>query len=132
VLASADLAARRAARQAPIATVSLGCAMIAVIAVGTHGLIDNIDPRAEIPVMADDLRTVSFDALFDDEAGVWVATSGDHITTEALSRDALLERLKRIVPDVLEARVGKPARAVKILVNWQELRTVDRTELMVA
>jgi hypothetical protein len=47
-------------------------------------------------------KILSFDALFDDEAGVWVATSNDRISTEAQSREALLERLKVIVPDVLE------------------------------
>ena len=75
--------------------------------------------------------TVSFDAFFDGEAGVWVA-SGDQMSTEAPSREKLLERLRGIVPDVLEERQGHPVRDIKIVVNWQEMRTVDTTELMVA
>jgi hypothetical protein len=76
---------------------------------------------------------LSFDAFHDADAGVWVATSAaGRITTEAPSREALIERLKTIVPDVLESRLGHPPRGVSILINWQELRTVEQTELMVA
>ena len=83
--------------------------------------------------MAPDCVTVlSFDAFFDEEAGVWVASGRDRISTEATSRENLLERLKVIVPDVLEERSGQPVHDIKIVVNWQELRTVDTTELMVA
>ena len=83
--------------------------------------------------MTDERLNLSFDAFQDAEAGVWVATSPDgRITTEAPSRDALIERLKVIVPDVLESRLGHPPHDVSIVINWQELRTVDRTELMVA
>jgi hypothetical protein len=82
--------------------------------------------------MAAKSKIISFHAFLDAEAGVWVATSDEHISTEAPSREALLERLKRIVPDVLEERLGRPARDVKIVVNWQEMRTFDQTELMVA
>lgn len=76
--------------------------------------------------------TIAFDAFFDDEAGVWVATSADAITTEASTREMLVQRLRVIVPDILEERLGRAPHDVKIVVNWQELRTVDRTELMVA
>ncbi|MGH6768090.1 MAG: DUF1902 domain-containing protein [Xanthobacteraceae bacterium] len=76
---------------------------------------------------------LSFDAFHDVEAGMWVATSAEaRITTEAPSREALIERLKVIVPDVLESRIGRPPRNVSIVINWQELRVVDRTELLVA
>ena len=50
----------------------------------------------------------------------------------AASRDELIERLKVIVPDVLESRLGHAPRDVSIIINWQELRTFERTELMVA
>jgi hypothetical protein len=64
---------------------------------------------------------------------VWAATSTEaRITTEAPSRDASIERLKAIVPDVLESRLGHAPRDVAIVINWQELRTVEQTELMVA
>jgi hypothetical protein len=36
------------------------------------------------------------------------------------------------VPDVLESRLGHPPRDVSIVINWQELRTFEQTELMVA
>jgi hypothetical protein len=76
---------------------------------------------------------LSFDAFYDTDAGVWVATSAEgRMTTEAPSRDELIERLKIIVPDVLESRFGHPPRGVLIVINWQELRTVEQTELMVA
>jgi hypothetical protein len=82
--------------------------------------------------MTDSPTVLAFDALFDPEAEVWVATSRDRITTEAPTRDELLARLKAVVPDVLEARLGRPPHDVKITVNWQELRTVGQSELMVA
>jgi hypothetical protein len=83
--------------------------------------------------MTDERLNLSFDALHDAEAGVWVATSAEgRITTEAPSRDALIARLKVIVPDVLESRLGHAPRDVSVVINWQELRTVERTELMVA
>ena len=83
--------------------------------------------------MTDARLTLSFHALHDADAGAWVATSAEgRITTEAQSRDHLIERLKVIVPDVLESRLGHPPRDVSIIINWQELRTFDQTELMVA
>jgi hypothetical protein len=83
--------------------------------------------------MSDQRLNISFDAVHDADAGVWVATSAaGRITTEAPSREALIERLKVIVPDVLESRFGRAPRDVSIVINWQELRTVEQTELMVA
>ena len=83
--------------------------------------------------MTDERLSLSFNAFEDTDSGVWVATSAEgRMTTEAPSRDALIERLKIIVPDVLESRLGYPPRDVAIIINWQELRTVEQTELMVA
>src|SRR5437763_701870 len=76
--------------------------------------------------------TLTFDAFFDVDAAVWVASGNDRITTEASSRDKLLERLKVIVPDVLEERTGRPVHDIKIVVNRREMRTFDTSELMVA
>ena len=76
--------------------------------------------------------TLSFDAFFDEDAKAWVAAGRDRISTEAPSREQLLERLKVVVPDVLEERTGQPVHDVKIVVNWQEMRTFDTTELTVA
>ena len=76
---------------------------------------------------------LSFDAFHDSDAGVWVATSTEgRITTEAPTRSALVERLKVIVPDVLESRLGHAPHDVSITINWQELRTFEKTEVMVA
>ena len=85
-----------------------------------------------VRTMIDPAQTLVFDAMFDDEAGVWVATGNDRISTEAPSRDALLDRLKIIVPDVLEERRGHSVHGVRIVVNWREMRTVGQSELMVA
>ncbi len=83
--------------------------------------------------MSEGRLDLSFNAFHDIDARVWVATSEEgRITTKAPSRDALLERLKVIVPDVLESRLGHAPRDVSITINWQELRTFDQTELMVA
>jgi hypothetical protein len=58
---------------------------------------------------------LSFDAFHDADADVWVATSAEgRITTEAPSRDALIERLKIIVPDILESRLGHTPHDVSI------------------
>jgi hypothetical protein len=82
--------------------------------------------------MNDKPIALTFDAFFDADAGVWVASSLDRITTEASSREALIERLKAIVPDILEERLGRPPHDVKITVNWREMQTIGQTELMVA
>ena len=83
--------------------------------------------------MTGERLSLSFDALHDADAGVWVATSLEgRITAEAPSRDALIARLKVIVPDVLESRLGHAPRDVSVVINWQELRTFEQTELLVA
>lgn len=49
-------------------------------------------------------------ALWDDEAKVWVATSDDvpGLVTEAESCDALVEKLQRMIPELLEANGVMP------------------------
>lgn len=44
-------------------------------------------------------------AAWDDEAKVWVATSDDvpGLATEASSFEALIEKLKRMIPELLDA-----------------------------
>jgi hypothetical protein len=83
--------------------------------------------------MTDGHLKLSLNAFHDEDAGVWVATSEEgRITTEAATRDALVERVKVIVPDVLESRFGHVPHHVSITIKWQELRTFDQTEVMVA
>ena len=78
------------------------------------------------------MAIVHFLAFRDDDAGVWVASSkSDRITTEAPTKEQMIERLRAIVPDVLESR-GIAPHDVKIIIEWQELRTVDQTTLAVA
>ena len=47
-------------------------------------------------------------AQWDDEAQVWVATSEDvpGLVTEASSIEALVERLRVIIPDLMELNLG--------------------------
>jgi hypothetical protein len=44
-------------------------------------------------------------AVWDDEARVWVATSDDvpGLATEAFDMDGLIDKLKDMIPDLLEA-----------------------------
>lgn len=77
-------------------------------------------------------RTVRFRAFRDEEARVWVATSdADRITTEAASKQEVIDRLSVIVPDVLESRHDQGTN-LTIVIDWQELRTVDQTAFAVA
>ena len=78
---------------------------------------------------------VEFNAIYNDEDGIgmWTARSdAQGITTEAKTRDELMQRLSVLVPDVLESRTGRAPENLHIFVNWQELRVVGRTELAIA
>jgi predicted RNase H-like HicB family nuclease len=50
-------------------------------------------------------RTLTVHAVWDDEAHVWVATSDDvpGLATEADDMDALVEKLKSMIPELLDA-----------------------------
>lgn len=51
---------------------------------------------------------IIFDEIYDSNADVWIATSDAHrMTTEAATKDLLKERLRVIVPDVLESRASE-------------------------
>ena len=49
-------------------------------------------------------KALKVDALWDDEAGVWSASSTDieGLAIEAATREALIERLKTVIPELLE------------------------------
>jgi predicted RNase H-like HicB family nuclease len=66
-------------------------------------------------------------ALWDDEAGVWVASSDDvpGLITEAETTEILLEKLRVLVPELLELS-GSPQGLVRILLHS------DRTLLLPA
>ena len=50
-------------------------------------------------------NTLIVNAIWDDEARVWVATSDDvpGLATEADDMEALVEKLKKMIPELLEA-----------------------------
>ena len=54
-------------------------------------------------------------AEWDDEAGVWVATSDDvpGLVTEAPSTEALVERLKVIIPELMALNCGSVATPLR-------------------
>ena len=61
--------------------------------------------------------------LWDSEADVWVATSDDIIglVLESGSLDVLIERVRRIAPELLELN-HQPIEHAKILLNPNDLK----------
>jgi predicted RNase H-like HicB family nuclease len=64
-------------------------------------------------------------AEWDDEADVWVATSDDvpGLVTEAASREALVARLQRMVPELLELNrhlLTNPPTGQEIVIHWTQ------------
>ena len=49
-------------------------------------------------------KALRIDALWDDEAGVWSASSTDieGLAIETATREALIERLKTVIPELLD------------------------------
>ena len=71
---------------------------------------------------------VSVSASWDDEAKVWVAESDDvqGLVTEADTLDALLAKLRVLIPELLEENgVWRPPAPLPAM----ELRTVQRVSL---
>ena len=64
---------------------------------------------------------MNYTVLFtwDDEAGVWVATSPDIIglVLESESLDNLMNRVKDAIPELLELNSQKPAKLVSYICN---------------
>ncbi len=70
-------------------------------------------------------------ATWDDEARVWVATSDDvpGLATEAKTCDALLKKLRVIIPELLEANGIVPSSVDEVpieLVSSLSMRTKTR------
>jgi len=84
-----------------------------------------------MPIMPTRAVNVLFDAWFDDQTGVWMA-SGDRISAAAGSRGALLKRLRTIVPGILEERRGSPVHDLWIVINWRDAQSLGATELGIA
>lgn len=74
-----------------------------------------------------DEKKVEILAFWDDEAGVWVASSGDlpGLITEAETTEILLEKLSVLIPELLEL-AETPSGLVRILLHS------DRTVLLPA
>ncbi len=55
-----------------------------------------------------DAKTLRVNALWDDEAGVWSASSTDvaGLAIEAATKEALIKRLKVIIPELLELNLA--------------------------
>lgn len=55
------------------------------------------------------MRTFEINATWDDEAQVWVAESEDvpGLATEAPTQETLIEKLKVMIPELLEANSGR-------------------------
>ena len=64
---------------------------------------------------------MNYTVLFtwDDEADVWVATSPDVIglVLESESLDALMQRVRDAIPELLELNSQKPAKVVSYVCN---------------
>jgi predicted RNase H-like HicB family nuclease len=78
-------------------------------------------------------RTIKVSAEWDSEAKVWVAESEDvpGLATEAESPDALLEKLKILIPELLELNdsLFKEYKSLDLLIQYHGQ---DRTTLPVA
>jgi predicted RNase H-like HicB family nuclease len=73
-------------------------------------------------------QTYVIRATWDDEAKVWVAASDDvpGLVAEASSVEKLIEKLRALVPEMLEANgvSAPPAYQVRLLAQYQEQITL--------
>ncbi|CAJ2376836.1 MAG: hypothetical protein IBGAMO2_480018 [Arenicellales bacterium IbO2] len=74
-------------------------------------------PAGDFLMKAD--QTIRVKALWDDEAGVWSASSDDIIglAIEAKTKEALVERLKVVIPELLELNHAEAAARGGYLVS---------------
>ncbi|MGH7813449.1 MAG: DUF1902 domain-containing protein [Candidatus Binataceae bacterium] len=80
-------------------------------------------------------RSYLVKAVWDGEAGVWVATSDDvpGLVTEAANVDALIKKLRVLIPELLDAngriprRNGKPLAEVpfEVVAEYHERLRLD-------
>ena len=73
-------------------------------------------------------RQFTVHAIWDDEARVWVATSDDvpGLATEAADMDALVEKLKVMIPELLEANGIAHASEVPFEIMGQRFAVAHR------
>ena len=58
---------------------------------------------------------IGVNALWDDDAGVWCASSADvaGLAIEAATKDALIERLRTVIPELLELNHADPQQTAR-------------------
>lgn len=61
------------------------------------------------------------DAFWDDEAGVWVATSEDvpGLVTEAETVDALMEKLRIMIPELIGSSAAEPGTPIPFRLHME-------------
>ena len=71
------------------------------------------------------MKTYTVNIIWDPEAEVWVATSGDigGLVLESGSLDALIEKIKYAVPELLELNMGDKVTALPLSIKTE--RTID-------
>jgi predicted RNase H-like HicB family nuclease len=59
-------------------------------------------------------------ATWDDEAKVWVAESSDvpGLATEAATKEELVEKLKVVIPELLEAKASGRSTVPDYVMHW--------------
>ncbi len=71
------------------------------------------------------MKTYTVNIIWDPEAEVWVATSSDigGLVLESGSLDALIEKIKYAVPELLELNMGDKVTALPLSIKTE--RTID-------
>jgi len=71
------------------------------------------------------MKTYTVNTIWDPEAEVWVATSCDigGLVLESGSFDALIEKIKYAVPELLELNMGDKVTALPLSIKTE--RTID-------
>ena len=61
-------------------------------------------------------------ATWDDEAQVWVAESADvpGLATEAATKEELVEKLKVMIPELLEANASTRSTMPEYVMHWHQ------------
>ncbi len=80
-------------------------------------------------VSGNDAKTLRVNALWDDEAGVWSASSTDvaGLAIEAATKEALIKRLKIIVPELLELNLASSEQPFPVELVIKGHQTANET-----
>ncbi len=73
------------------------------------------------------MKTYVVTATWDDEAKVWVAESDDvpGLVAEAPSKEELLDKLRVLIPELLEANSSSSPPYMPTYVHWHEETRLD-------